>query len=53
MSDTLCGPSNALQSMQKHTSADRTLQQDRAASHHHLQEVSLGFLVNLSDTNGN
>ncbi|KAH6615182.1 hypothetical protein C7974DRAFT_403431 [Boeremia exigua] len=29
MADALCGPSNALQNFQKHTSVDRTLQQDR------------------------
>ncbi|KAM0796256.1 hypothetical protein BDR22DRAFT_531328 [Usnea florida] len=29
MADALCGPSNALQSFQKQTSVDRTLQQDR------------------------
>lgn len=29
MADALCGPSNALQSFQKHTTVDRTLQQDR------------------------
>ncbi|KAF2223000.1 hypothetical protein BDZ85DRAFT_262787 [Elsinoe ampelina] len=29
MADAYCGPSNALQSFQKHTSVDRTLQQDR------------------------
>ncbi|KAG0156730.1 hypothetical protein PDIDSM_3911 [Penicillium digitatum] len=29
MGDALCGPSNALQNFQKHTSVDRTLQQDR------------------------
>lgn len=29
MADNLCGPSNALQTFQKHTSVDRTLQQDR------------------------
>ncbi|KAH1337890.1 hypothetical protein KXV68_001741 [Aspergillus fumigatus] len=32
MSDTLCGPSNALQNLQKHASVDRTLQQDRLIS---------------------
>ncbi|OJD13086.1 hypothetical protein AJ78_06424 [Emergomyces pasteurianus Ep9510] len=32
MADALCGPSNALQSFQKHTSVDRTLQQDRILS---------------------
>ncbi|KAJ6104938.1 hypothetical protein N7486_003627 [Penicillium sp. IBT 16267x] len=30
--DSLCGPSNALQNAQKHTSVDRTLQQDRIIS---------------------
>lgn len=34
MADALCGPSNPLQSFQKHTSVDRTLQQDRLASRH-------------------
>lgn len=29
MADALCGPSNALQSFQKHSQVDRTLQQDR------------------------
>lgn len=29
MADALCGPSNALQSFQKHSQADRSLQQDR------------------------
>ncbi|ESZ96285.1 hypothetical protein SBOR_3340 [Sclerotinia borealis F-4128] len=29
MADNLCGPSNALQNLQKHTKVDRTLQQDR------------------------
>jgi len=29
MADNLCGPSNALQNFQKHSSVDRTLQQDR------------------------
>ncbi|KAJ5150577.1 uncharacterized protein N7500_010766 [Penicillium coprophilum] len=32
MADALCGPSNALQNFQKHTSVDRTLQQDRLTS---------------------
>ncbi|KAL8653957.1 MAG: hypothetical protein Q9226_003627 [Calogaya cf. arnoldii] len=32
MADALCGPSNALQNFQKHTSVDRTLQQDRLRS---------------------
>ncbi|KAI9847746.1 MAG: hypothetical protein M1838_000791 [Thelocarpon superellum] len=30
MADALCGPSNALQQFQKHTTVDRTLQQDRS-----------------------
>jgi len=29
MADALCGPSNPLQNLQKHTQVDRTLQQDR------------------------
>ena len=29
MAEALCGPSNPLQNLQKHTSVDRTLQQDR------------------------
>lgn len=29
MSDSMCGPSNALQNFQKHSTVDRTLQQDR------------------------
>ncbi|XHG00520.1 hypothetical protein AWENTII_003964 [Aspergillus wentii] len=40
MSDALCGPSNALQNFQKHTSVDRTLQQDRLTSR---QSPSQGF----------
>jgi len=35
MTDALCGPSNALQSFQKHTAVDRTLQQDRLAGPRH------------------
>ncbi|KAL9086362.1 MAG: hypothetical protein Q9165_007148 [Trypethelium subeluteriae] len=38
MGDPLCGPSNPLQNLQKQTSADRTLQQDRIASRHNAQE---------------
>ncbi|KAL2863057.1 protein pex20 [Aspergillus lucknowensis] len=40
MSDALCGPSNALQNFQKHTSVDRTLQQDRISAR---QSPSQGF----------
>ncbi len=32
MADALCGPSNALQTFQKHSGVDRTLQQDRLAA---------------------
>ncbi|RFU36331.1 hypothetical protein B7463_g63, partial [Scytalidium lignicola] len=32
MADALCGPSNALQNFQKHTTTDRTLQQERLIS---------------------
>lgn len=38
MADQLCGPSNALQSFQKHSSADRTLQQDRLTSRASLSQ---------------
>lgn len=40
MADNLCGPSNALQNFQKHSSVDRTLQQDRLISR---QSPSQGF----------
>ena len=40
MADALCGPSNALQSLQKQTSVDRTLQQDRLATRRAPAEVS-------------
>ncbi|KAH8808610.1 hypothetical protein F5884DRAFT_792878 [Xylogone sp. PMI_703] len=32
MADAMCGPSNALQNFQKHTTTDRTLQQERLIS---------------------
>jgi hypothetical protein len=35
MADALCGPSNPLQSFQKHTQADRTLLQDRISGPRH------------------
>lgn len=34
MAEALCGPSNPIQNLQKHTSVDRTLQQDRIVSRH-------------------
>jgi hypothetical protein len=40
MADALCGPSNALQNFQKHTSVDRTLQQDRLVGRHSPAQVS-------------
>ena len=39
MADALCGPSNSLQSFQKHTSIDRTLQQDRLSTRESSSEV--------------
>jgi len=39
MADALCGPSNALQTFQKQTSVDRTLQQDRLAARQAQAEV--------------
>ncbi|KAI4733472.1 hypothetical protein E4T50_15974 [Aureobasidium sp. EXF-12298] len=40
MSDALCGPSNAVRNLAKHSSVDRTLQQDRLVSR---QSPSQGF----------
>ncbi|KAJ4296517.1 hypothetical protein N0V90_006562 [Kalmusia sp. IMI 367209] len=40
MADAACGPSNALQNFQKHTSVDRTLQQDRLVGRHSPSQVS-------------
>ena len=39
MADALCGPSNALQNLQKQTSVDRTLQQDRVIARQGPAEV--------------
>ena len=41
MADALCGPSNALQNFQKHTTVDRTLQQDRLTSRQSPSHVRL------------
>jgi hypothetical protein len=41
MADALCGPSNALQNFQKHSSVDRTLQQDRLVGRHSPSQVSV------------
>ncbi|KAJ9606250.1 hypothetical protein H2200_009211 [Cladophialophora chaetospira] len=41
MADALCGPSNPLQSLQKHTQVDRTLQQDRLVGNR--QSPAQGF----------
>lgn len=41
MADAICGPSNALQNLQKHTSVDRTLQQDRLVTRQSPAQVSL------------
>lgn len=47
MADALCGPSNALQNFQKHTSVDRTLQQDRLTSRQSPVQVSGAIKVVL------
>lgn len=39
MADALCGPSNALQTFQKQTSVDRTLQQERFTTRQSPAEV--------------
>ncbi|EXJ65540.1 hypothetical protein A1O7_01881 [Cladophialophora yegresii CBS 114405] len=41
MADALCGPSNPLQNLQKHTQVDRTLQQDRLVGNR--QSPAQGF----------
>jgi len=41
MADALCGPSNPLQNFQKHTAADRTIQQDRLTARPSPPQVSL------------
>ncbi|KAK9455070.1 hypothetical protein V1511DRAFT_499365 [Dipodascopsis uninucleata] len=43
MSSSLCGPSTALQSMQKHANTDRSLQQDRMASFSSPSDQSVSF----------
>lgn len=40
MADSLCGPSNSLEAFKKHTSVNRTLQQDRAGAGQSSAEVS-------------
>lgn len=40
MAEASCGPSNSLQRFQKHTSVDRTLQQDRLATRELLRQVT-------------
>ena len=50
MADALCGPSNALQSFQKQTSVDRTLQQDRIIARQAPAEVHLPA-IKLSEAN--
>lgn len=49
MADASCGPSNPLQSFQKHTSVDRTLQQDRLAAR---QSPIQGFRSSAGPQNG-
>lgn len=45
MGDAMCGPSNPLQNFQKHTSVDRTLQQDRLTSRQSPAQVCTDSLV--------
>lgn len=48
MAEALCGPSNPLQTFQKQTSLDRTLQQDRLAHKGHSQEVGIPYHKGIS-----
>lgn len=50
MADALCGPSNALQNFQKHTSVDRTLQQDRLIGRHSPAQVRWSVTQKESQT---
>ncbi|RDL41757.1 uncharacterized protein BP5553_01736 [Venustampulla echinocandica] len=47
MADNMCGPSNALQNFQKHSTVDRTLQQDRLVQRH---PTSQGFRTSSANT---
>jgi hypothetical protein len=50
MADALCGPSNPLQSFQKHAYADRTLLQDRISGPRHSPaQASLTTVLLLLD----
>ena len=49
MGDALCGPSNALQNFQKHTSVDRTLQQDRLTSRQSPGQVGEPCKISVFD----
>lgn len=49
MADSMCGPSNALQSFQKHSTVDRTLQQDRLVAR---QSPSQGFRSSAGTNSG-
>ena len=40
MAEALCGPTNALQHFSKHTTVDRTLQQDRLVREQPIGQVS-------------
>ncbi|KAL1644726.1 hypothetical protein SLS58_004188 [Diplodia intermedia] len=53
MADALCGPSNALQNFQKHSSVDRTLQQDRLVSRQSPQQVRALAPPNLRNRHPN
>ncbi|KAI5212170.1 hypothetical protein E4T38_00782 [Aureobasidium subglaciale] len=48
MSDALCGPSNAVQNLAKHSSVDRTLQQDRLVSRQSPSEAFRSYDPNVS-----
>ncbi|KAI5276543.1 hypothetical protein E4T47_00742 [Aureobasidium subglaciale] len=48
MSDALCGPSNAVQNLAKHSSVDRTLQQDRLVSRQSPSEAFRSYDPNGS-----
>jgi hypothetical protein len=52
MADALCGPSNALQNFQKHTTIDRTLQQDQLISRQSPSQVKNCFRLYTLTSSG-
>ncbi|KAK6008036.1 hypothetical protein QM012_004850 [Aureobasidium pullulans] len=52
MSDALCGPSNAVQNLAKHSSVDRTLHQDRLVSRQSPSQSFRSYDPNVASLDG-